>query len=323
MFIRLKDRLVFILENARYRALPQSVISILAAVSAALCNKNFLPLNALLAFIGVICVHLSANLLDDFFDYIQGVVPLRNAVKTGRGLKCENILNGNVTPGEFFLWGAFLGLIAGGIGIYFLITIGLPVVYFILIGMFFAVFYSAPPFKLSYRGLGELVIALMFGPLLVCGVYYVLTQNLTMTSVIVSLITGFLTANIVYVHSVVDIEADNACNKITLAVLLKNDYLRFLALFLFTMLPFGLAFIISVPLGIVLLITLPAAVYLLYVMSDKKRHRVLFKLIPRKMWKSAIKNGNEYFYSRWLLARDFMTLFVTILSAYFILKAVL
>ena len=322
MFIR--NKLAFILTNARYRALPQSVISIVVIICAALHCKTFTVLNAILAFIGVICVHLSANLFDDFFDYIQGSVTERNKVKTGRALKCENIINGKATLAQFFFWASCFGIIAGIIGLYFIIKIGLPVLYFIISGAFLTVFYSAPPLKLSYRGLGELTIGLMFGPLLGCGVYYVSTGGiLTSTAIILSIITGLLAANIVYVHSIIDMDADRVCKKTTLAILLKNDYLRFLALFLFTIIPYGLTFILSPTLGIIQLITLPAGIYLLYVMRDKKRHKFLFKLIPRQMWKTAIKTGNELFYSRWLIARDFMTLFVTVISIYYIIKAVL
>ena len=316
------EKITFILTNARYRALPQSVMSAAVIICFALNSTDFSPLNAILAFAGVICVHLSANLLDDFFDYIQGKVLVRNKVKTGRALKCENIINGKATPAQFFLWSAIFALTACSIGLYFILKIGLPVLYFIIAGAFFSIFYSAPPLKLSYRGLGELTIGLMFGPLLGCGVYYVSTGTLSALPVTVSTITGLLAANIVYVHSMVDIDADIACVKTTLAAALKNDYLRFLALFLFTIIPYGLAFVISPLLGTLLLTTLPAAVYLLFVMRDKKRHKMLFRLIPKKLWKSAVKTGNEYFYSRWLFARDFMTIFVSIMSLYFIIKAV-
>lgn len=317
------NKLAFIMVNARYRALPQSLISTFAAVCTALCSNTFSAINAVLAFAGVICVHLSANLLDDFFDYIQGTVPLRNQVKTGRALKCENILNGKATSTQFFIWAASFGIIALFTGLYFVLKIGIPVLFFIITGAFFAVFYSAPPIKLSYRGFGEMTIGLMFGPLLVCGVYYVSTGSLTIQPVIVSIITGLLAANIVYVHSIADMDADTACGKVTLAHLLNNDYLRFFGVFLFTFLPYGLAFIISKTLGCILLLTLPAAVYLLYIMRDKARHKVLFVLMPKQFWKAIIKSGNEYFYTRWLLARDFMTLFTGILSVYFIIKALL
>ncbi len=323
MFIRLKNKLAFIMDNARYRALPQSIMSALVIICCAFNSATFSLFNAVLAIIGVICVHLSANLLDDFFDYIQGKVSLRNQTKNGRALKCENIINGKATPEQFFIWASCFGILAVIIGVYFIFKAGLPVLYFILAGVFLSVFYSAPPFKLSYIGLGELTVGIMFGPLLGCGVFYVSTGTINSTALILSTITGLLAANIIYVHSLADMAADIACSKTTLAVLLKNDYLRFLALFLFTIIPYWLGFIISPHLGSILLITLPAAVYLLYIMRDKERHKILFRLIPKKMWKSAIKTGNEYFYSRWLMSRDYMILFSSIMALYYLLKAVL
>ncbi len=322
MFIQLKNSLALILDAARWRSLPQSSISVVVTICVALAAKSFSTTNALLAFISVISLHLAANLYDDFFDYIQGVVPIRNQIKSGRALKCSYIIDNNFNEKQIFLLASFFASIAVLIGLYFLFTIGLPIIIFILIGGFLIIFYSAPPLKLSYRGLGELIIGLMFGPILCSGVFFVTTGYISEQIIIVSIITGLLTTNIVYVHSIADLEADIACNKTTLAVLLKNDFLRFFALFIFTILPFGISFFISNTLGYLCLITLPVAVYLLFVMRDKKRHKILFKLLPKRLWKLAIKSGNEYFYTRWLLSRDYMTAFVSILSLFFIYKAI-
>ena len=56
--------------NARPQALPQSVIPTVVAVCMAFAGSddgNWLC--AVLALVGVVCAHLSTNLLDDYFDY--------------------------------------------------------------------------------------------------------------------------------------------------------------------------------------------------------------------------------------------------------------
>lgn len=322
MFIQVKKRLAFIFENARWRALPQSIISCILAICLAAEAKNFSIVNALLATIGVISVHLSANLFDDYFDYTQGKVCIRNKTKGARSLKCAHILNGDASIADFLRWAISFGALASIIGAYFISKIGLPVIYFMLTGAFLTIFYSAPPFKLSYRGLGELVIGLMFGPLLVCGLYFVATENITSSAMLMSIATGLLATNIVYVHSIMDIKADEACEKLTLAGFLKKKPLQMLALCFFTFTPYVIAFITSKILGSILLITLPLAIYLIYVMNDKKRHKILFKFLPKSHWKCTIKADYDYFITRWLLARNFMTLFIGIICIFYIVKAV-
>ena len=58
MFIQPKNRLAFILENARWRALPQSVISATLAICLALNSNSFNILFALLGLLGVVCAPL-------------------------------------------------------------------------------------------------------------------------------------------------------------------------------------------------------------------------------------------------------------------------
>ncbi len=46
-------------------------------------------------------------------------------------------------------------------------------------GMALAFFYHAPPFSLSYRGLGEFAVGLAYGPIIACGTYLVQRHSLS------------------------------------------------------------------------------------------------------------------------------------------------
>jgi 1,4-dihydroxy-2-naphthoate octaprenyltransferase len=45
-------------------------------------------------------------------------------------------------------------------------------------GLFISLFYTARPVKLKYRGLGEVGVFLVWGPLMIGGTYYVAAGNL-------------------------------------------------------------------------------------------------------------------------------------------------
>lgn len=321
MFIQPQNRLAFILENARWLALPQSIISAILAICLALNSNSFNIVFALLGLLGVVCAHLSANLLDDIFDYILGKVEIRNKSRNGRTIKCQHILDKSASLKDFIIWAINFGAIAVGIGIFFLIKLGLSVLYFILAGGFLSIFYSAPPFKLSYRGLGELVIGVMFGPLLVCGMFLVSTGYISKEALLLSIATGLLATNIVYVHSMIDSNIDKACDKQTLATILKTKPKQIFALSLFTFIPYIIGFMVSIKLGIALLLTLPIAIFLLITMKSDRRYKCLFRALPKNSWKYIIKTGNEVFYTRWLLSRNFMAIFVGIICIYYLLRS--
>jgi 1,4-dihydroxy-2-naphthoate octaprenyltransferase len=52
----------------------------------------------------------------------------------------------------------------------------------VVVGLFLTVFYSTPPFRLSYvgHGPGELAVGVGFGPVIVLGTYYVQVQRLSL-----------------------------------------------------------------------------------------------------------------------------------------------
>ena len=62
------------------------------------------------------------------------------------------------------------------VGVYLTVRGGWPILAFALLGGAAAIFYEAPPIRWSYRGLGEIVIALSYGPWMVLGSLYLHTR---------------------------------------------------------------------------------------------------------------------------------------------------
>lgn len=78
------------------------------------------------------------------------------------------------------LTGAFLSYaIAILIAAYLAVTRGWLVIGIGLVGIILSYFYTATPFQLGYRGVGEVLTGILLGPMAVLGAYYVQTQRLS------------------------------------------------------------------------------------------------------------------------------------------------
>ena len=97
-------------------------------------------------------------------------------------------------------------------------------------GLALAFFYHAPPFRLSYRGLGELAVAVSYGPLICAGTYLVQRGRMPTSVVLLSLPLGLLIAAFLWINEFPDYSADAMSGKRTLVVRLgrreSRDRLR-------------------------------------------------------------------------------------------------
>ncbi len=77
-----------------------------------------------------------------------------------------------------------------------------------------------------YRGLGEIAVALGFGPIMVLGAYVVQARTLAWEPVVASIPVGILVALILYVNEIPDRSGDSATGKRTLPVRLSPSAVR-------------------------------------------------------------------------------------------------
>jgi 1,4-dihydroxy-2-naphthoate octaprenyltransferase len=85
-------------------------------------------------------------------------------------------------------------------------------------GLSLAFFYHAPPLRLSYRGLGEIAVALCYGPLIAAGTYLVQRHTIGADVLLVSVPLGIAIAAFLWVNELPDARADAAAGKRTLVV---------------------------------------------------------------------------------------------------------
>lgn len=312
----------FWFKNSRPHALPQSVLPALFAVCLAANQADFsLPL-AFLAVMGVVTGNMSANLFDDYFDYKAHHAHYRNVLNRegfrARIGKCVYLTSGQATVGQLLgvslvLMG--ITLLIGGVIFYFR---GVPVLAIAAITTVLAIFYSGPPFRLSYHGLGELVIGIIFGPLNMIGTYYAACGTMNQALILISIPVGLLVMNIIYVHSMLDVVADKKAGKQTLAVFLNRPQTMLTVLFFILSLPFSIIgygiWRGSLPVShIALMLALPMAAGLFHMMAvfcknPEQKFEPKPWMGPMRQWQQVEAIGIGWFMIRWFLARNLLVL---------------
>jgi 1,4-dihydroxy-2-naphthoate octaprenyltransferase len=104
------------------------------------------------------------------------------------------------------------------VGIYLTAQAGWPILAFAGLGGMAAVFYVAPPIRWAYRGLGETVIALSYGPWMVLGSLYLHAHVLAWGAFWASLVPGLLIMALAVVNAIPDFHQDRLVGKRNLVV---------------------------------------------------------------------------------------------------------
>ena len=177
---------------------------------------------AALTVVAAACVHLGLNVANDVFDTLSGA-DAANVTPTQFSGGSRVILYRLISARQMIA--LMLGFYAAGlgIGIYLAAARGFwPLLWIGVAGTFISIFYTAPPFRLVHRGLGELCVLLGFGPIMAVGAAYVQLQRWSWEAVYASVPVGLLVAMILYVNEVPDRPGDSVAGKRTLPVRLSK-----------------------------------------------------------------------------------------------------
>ena len=195
------------LKEFRIPFLILPVLFVPIGIAVAIGDGYFNAVYAVLTLIGVVSLHISVNVLNDYFDYKSGIDTATTPTPFSGGSRVlpEKLLTSNnvLTAGILLL---LLGSVIGG---YIAYSLNFPttLVAIIAVAIISVVGYSK---IFAASGLGEILVALNFGPLLTAGTYYVQTgaTEISTESIYIGLITGLLTAGILYINQFPDTTAD-------------------------------------------------------------------------------------------------------------------
>ena len=201
---------------ARIPYLKATVTPVLVGGAVAWSEGTFYPWLWLLTLFTALLLDAGKNLSNDYFDHVKGVDEAHYVLTPfsggGRGIQ-----DGIVTPRQMLLLAIATYLVVVAIGLWLAATRGWLLLAIGAIGILLAVTHNGPPFWLYYRatGLGQIAVALGFGPLMVLGTYYVQAQQLGWTAFWASLPVAALVASVLTINEYPDRKGDAQAGKKT------------------------------------------------------------------------------------------------------------
>jgi 1,4-dihydroxy-2-naphthoate octaprenyltransferase len=203
----------------RPKFFPASVLPVLAGSAWGFMVAGRFDLFVfILALLATVCVHASANVLNDVGDDAGGT-DRRNDDRiypyTGGS---RFIQTGIMTASGMARLGISLIGIAAIAGLVLLLSKGTMVLWFGVAGLLLAVLYSLGPVRLASTGLGELSVGIAFGVLPVTGAAWLQSGSLGLDVFLFSIPVSVWVTAILLINEVPDIAADGATGKRTLPV---------------------------------------------------------------------------------------------------------
>ena len=247
------------LRIVRLKFLSASIIAVTSGLTISYGRFGLInPFLAALTYLGVISLHISVDLLNDYFDYKSGIdlITTRTPFSGGTGVLPAGLLAplSVYKAGIFFLVGGII------IGLYLTLTqsfLILPILAFAAISTYF---YST---RLIAWGVGELLLVFK-GAFIVLGAYLVQTIRLDFEPFYVGLIFGTLSTSVLFINEFPDYDADKAKGRKNIVVRLGKQraaaFHKFFHIVSYSMIILGVALKIIPVLALLSLLILPLIV---------------------------------------------------------------
>ena len=213
----------------RPKTLFASIAPVLLGLTIAYLHQSFI--NWFMAVLTLLCallLQVSSNLANDYLDSLRGV---DNEKRLGPTRVTQAGLISAATMKKSLI---LVMSIAFLLGIYLMWIGGLVIIIIGLLSLYFAYGYTGGPFPLSHNGLGEIAAFLFFGIVAVSGTTYLQIHQFSPLSLFLGMGPGFISATILAINNLRDIQTDTEANKRTIAVRFGEKFQRALCLFLIT-----------------------------------------------------------------------------------------
>ena len=202
------------LRAIRVKFLLASVIAVSLGLSLAWHSGYPIDIiHALLTFAGVISLHASVDLLNDYWDFKRGIdtKTKRTKMSGGTGVLPEGLLK----PKSVYIVGIGFLILGAIIGIYFVIIFGITIGLILGFAILSVYFYST---KIVNWGLAEVFVTIK-GTLIVLGTYFIQSQTIDDFAIFAGVVVGILSSMVLFVTSIPDHDADKEKGRRTLVII--------------------------------------------------------------------------------------------------------
>lgn len=217
---------------ARPKTLPAAIVPVwVGCVLAFHLRGVWYPWLALWTLLGAIFIQIATNFFNDAIDADKGAdtdARIGPARATASGQLPRNVVI--VSALTCLLVAAVFGWLLYQSRGWPILAIGIP-------SMFFAYGYTGGPVPLAYKGLGEWFVILFFGLVAVSGTVFVQTGEWLPKALVAGLAIGCLSATLISINNLRDVDEDRGNGKNTLAVIWGRQQVLWL-LAVFFLLPY-------------------------------------------------------------------------------------
>jgi 1,4-dihydroxy-2-naphthoate octaprenyltransferase len=247
------------LQAVRTFSSPASVTPVLVGTTLSLYYSEKIDwfLLPIVLICGVV-VHFGSNLVCEYYDYKKGVD--REYTYGSSRVLVEHLMN----PKQVLNGGLLLLVIGMVLGLVLVYMRGYPMLLLGLVGVLGGYLYSAPPFSYKYYAFGDVMIFLLFGPLMVIGTYLSLTGNYMHELWLMSIPVGCLVCSILQANNHRDITHDteagvksvssvigHKASKIEYFIIVIGSYVSVLTMAIFELIPiYTLIIFVALPIAI-------------------------------------------------------------------------
>ena len=173
------------------------------------------------ALLFAVAVQIGTNFCNDYCDFFQG------ADTEDRKGPTRAVQSGLISP-RAMLIGTIIAFSIAAIAAGMLyLRAGWPFLLLGVVSIAFGVLYTAGRFSLAYLGIADPFVLVFFGPVAVCGTYYVQALQIDMSIVVAGLAPGLIATGLLVVNNLRDIDEDAVANKRTLAVRFGATFSRY------------------------------------------------------------------------------------------------
>ena len=201
------------LRAIRIRFLLASVIAVSTGLTISWWTGNSITIfDAVLTFLGVLALHTSVDLLNDYWDFKRGIdsKTVKTKMSGGSGVLPEGLLE----PKQVYRAGIIFLIIGGLIGTYFVVTDGIIIGIILAFAILSIYFYST---KIVNWGLAEVFVTIK-GTLIVIGTCYIQTSQINESMVLGGIVVGVLSSFVLFITSFPDYNIDKAKGRKTLII---------------------------------------------------------------------------------------------------------